>query len=137
MPRLRHELRVALGAALEAQEVVVAAAGAAGILTADAGARLVDRAAAGLAAQEPAGGAVDRIRRLAKDDLPLIFAGLGKLLRRRLRADPEVPREPSDVRRLDRDARIGAAIGRTAVTIVEEWKTHGGIVNIFAANRRA
>src|SRR5689334_22389512 len=75
VPRLRHELRVALGASLEAQEVVVAAAGATGILAADAGARLVDRAAAGLPAQEPAGGPVDRIRRLAEDDFPLILSG--------------------------------------------------------------
>src|SRR5215210_4218714 len=80
-----NELRVLLGPALEAEEIVIAAAGGAGIGAADRRPPLVDGAAARHGIEELADGAVDRVRLVAQDHFPGLVAFLGKLPRDRLR----------------------------------------------------
>src|SRR5215218_2019413 len=113
------ELRVLLGPALEAEEIVIAAAGGAGIGAADRRPPLVDGAAARHGIEELADGAVDRVRLVAQNHFPGLVAFLGKLPRDRLRGQPQVHREPGHVGWLDGNAGIGAAVGGAAVTVVE------------------
>src|SRR5947199_570365 len=104
--RAGDELGVFLNAALEAEEIIIAATAGAGILAADPRARLVDGAAPGLAVEEAADGAVGLVRLVAEDDLARLVAFLGKLPRDRFGREPQVLGQPEDVLLLHRDARV-------------------------------
>src|ERR1700709_1748354 len=117
--RRREELGVFLGAALEAEEVVVAAAVGAGVGAADVRPGFVDGAAPGFAVDELADGAVDLVRLVPEDGFSRFLALLGKLPRDELGRQIQIGGQPAHVGVLHRDARIGAAVRGTAVAAVE------------------
>src|SRR5262245_28685068 len=99
---VRDVLGVVLRGALGHQEVVEAAAHAAGVLAADLRTAVVDRALPGLEVEELAGGAEELVLLVPEDaDAAAVVLGdeLGVLLRRLADRDAEVLRQPLEVGR--------------------------------------
>ena len=106
-------LRIALGA----QEIIIAAAFAAGIFAADGRPGRIDGAAARLGIEEAADAAIMLIR-LAAHGIGLVAIHLGEFLARFLEAQPEMVGQALHIFLDEGDDRIGAAIARTFGTIV-------------------
>src|SRR5471032_2511117 len=106
-------LRIALGA----QEVVIAAAFAAGIFAADGGAGGIDGAAARLGVKEAADAAIMLIR-LAPHGIGLVAIHLGEFAPRLFKAQPEMIGQALHVFLVEGDDGIGTTITGTFRTIV-------------------
>src|SRR5262245_3947030 len=116
------ELGVLLGAPLEGQEVVVAAASA-GEAATERRARLVDRAAALLGVEEAAHAPEDLVRLAPHGVLaaPALDRELGLGL---AEGDPKVLGQPFHIALVERDQRIGAAIAGTFLAVVHGETPH-------------
>src|SRR5471032_2899171 len=93
----RDQLLVALLLTLELEEVVVAAVGAVGILAANAGARVIHRAAALLLVEQHARRVEDPVLLVPQEVRPVLGTGLGEFLLGLAEAHVEMPREALDI----------------------------------------
>src|SRR4028119_1110765 len=98
------------------QKVVIAAAGLVRILVADAGPRLVDRAAARVLVDEHADRAVDLVLLMAQH--LLAFLHFREAAARGLDVDGEMPGQPGQILVLDDDPLVAAAVRRTLQAVV-------------------
>ena len=117
----RDEFVVILMRPLPAQKLVVAAARLVGILVANTGTGVVDRAASRFRIEEHARAAEDVVLLMPKDALAL--NGLREAPLGGLVVDAEVFRETGDVALADADAIVRAAVGRSLQTVEQQKHT--------------
>jgi hypothetical protein len=129
---------VVLGIALEAQEIIIAAARHAGIFAAHRGPCLVDRAAPLLDIEELADPAVVFVL-LASHDALIAVSGLQIFLLEGLEREAEILRQPDDIALRDDDRGIGTAVAGAlqAIVVLAHYLGHRPPLTVQAINRTA
>src|SRR5205085_3487039 len=122
IPFSRYELRIFLMRPLPLQEVVVPAVRLVGVLVADAGARVVDRAAPRVGVEEHADAAEEFVLLMAQD--LFAFDSFREASCGCFVIDVEVARQPREIGFFDDDPVITAAVGWALRTIVLELRRH-------------
>jgi hypothetical protein len=107
------------------EEVVVATAPATRVTPADPGTSVVDRAASLFAIEKAAHGTEVLVHLMPHHPLPRLVSRFRILPLCFLDGDAEVARQTTEICLRDSDVRIGAAVRRTALTVVENSKPLG------------